>query len=536
MSRVTVVRDDIFEKMRAPSAQRVETISTEIDLVRSYFVYDKHAGINAFFDSREYLEAEQSFAHMMRVDIAKCFESIYTHSIEWSVYGRAVVKSRKSAFSHTMPRIFDRLMMAIKEEETNGILIGPEVSRIFAEIILQGIDQEIERDLNGASIVRGRDYQLFRYVDDFYLFYNSIDVARLFRKVVDSRLHEYGLHINDSKTIQVRTPHLTPLSFAKARVREGSSKLRLRIYRAEDADATLVLEIPGIAQLGSLISTYKMALAETGVGPEELANYVLVLVEEQMEAGISRLLKLDSGSLSPGELAQVHDRVCSYLSVALEYSFFVFAGSGRASAAVKVARISSLAIRAVSEMQMPDDRAEHVKQVIFEESRRVMGRHPLRQDATLESLYMLDVISSLGPGYRLTLDELLRFSAAVRIGNVVTMPDWMHSIAAMTLLRNIGGIVELSDLSSAIVEWALRRVEWMLEQETDMAERAILTLDMLGSPHVPRSAKVSLLDGHKIKSFGVDKAEAASVSGWFTNWAIGNLHMELLLKRSQHVY
>ena len=536
VSRVTVVRDDIFEKNKEPSTQNVETTSTEIDLVRSFFVYDKHAGINALFDSREFLEAEQSFSQMMRLDISKCFESIYTHSIEWSVYGRAVVKSRKSAFGGTMPREFDRLMMAVKEEETNGILIGPEVSRIFAEIVLQGVDQEVERDLHASNAVQGRDYQLFRYVDDFYFFYNSAEVSLEFRKVVDARLHEFGLHLNESKTIQVRTPHLTSLSVAKARVREASAKLRLMISRAKDQDASLVLDIPGGAQLSSLVSSYKMALAETGVGPEDLANYVLVLVEEQMEAGLAQVLNVEPGSVSPGELSQIHDRVCSYLSLVLEYSFFVFAGSGRASAAVKIARISSLALRAVEEVGMPNDRAEHVKQVIFEEARRVMGRHPLRQNATLESLYLLDVVSSLGASYRLTLDELIRFAGAMRSEGQIVLPSWMHSIAAMTLLRNVGQIQDLGEFSEAIVSWARSRLEWMLAQETDSAERAILALDMLASPYVPRATKIEVLDGHKIKFFGVDKAEAASANGWFTNWKISDLHSELMLKRSQHVY
>lgn len=538
ISRVTVVRDDIFEKRRSPVSQSVETVSSETEIVRSFFVYDKHAGINALFDSREFLESEQSFSYMLRVDIAKCFESIYTHSIEWSVYGRSVVKSRKSAFDRTMPREFDKLMMAVKEEETNGLLIGPEVSRIFAEIVLQGVDQNIERDLKAHGITFGDGYSLFRYVDDYYLFYNDTDVARLFRRVLDARLHEYGLHINESKTLQVRTPHLTPLSVAKARVREASSRLKLRVTRTQDVEGEgrVSIEAPGPKQLGSLISSYKMALTESRVAPEDLANYALVLVEEEMEVGISRLLQIEAGSISIGEAAKLYDRVCDYLGVVLEYSFYVFAGSGRASAAVKTARIASLAVRAVSELRLPADRVEHVKQVIFEEARRVMRRYPLQRSASLESLYMLDVVSSLGAGYRLNIDELLRFSGATRDGTSILLPEWMHSMAAMTLLRNIGGIVALAELESAITSWALDHIKWMLAQETDHAERAILVLDLLSSPHVPRAMKVALLDLHHVKGFGVDKVEEAFASGWFTSWSIEDLHAELLLKRSQHVY
>ncbi|MCV0334425.1 MAG: RNA-directed DNA polymerase [Microbacterium sp.] len=504
--------------------------------MRSFFAYDKHAGINALFDSRSFLEAEQSFSHMLRLDIAKCFESIYTHSIEWSVYGRSVVKSQKSSFDATMPREFDKLMMAIKEEETNGLLIGPEVSRVFAELVLQGVDLDIERDLNDDGVILGDSYMLFRYVDDYFLFYNDAGVSRRFRQIVDARLHDYGLHVNESKTLQVRTPHLTPLSVAKARIREASARLKLRVTRTVDEDAEVAVDAPGPNQLGSLIAGYKMALAETGVAPEDIANYALVLVEEQVEAGVTALLSVEPGSMSIGEAAKLYDRVCDYLSVALEYAFFVFAGSGRASAAVKAARIAALAVRTVSELGLPDDRKEHVKQVIFEEARRVMRRHPLRPDASLESLYMLDVISFLGSGYRLTLDELVRFSGATRKGLEIVLPDWMHSMVAMTLLRNVGSVATLAGLATAITEWALARVQWMLVQETDHAERVILVMDLLSSPYVSRGTKVKLLDLHQVKHFGVDKAVEASGGGWFTNWSIGDLHAELLLKRSQHVY
>jgi hypothetical protein len=35
--------------------------------------------------------------------------------------------------------------------ETNGILIGPEVSRIFAEAIMQSIDVDVQRNLGSVA-------------------------------------------------------------------------------------------------------------------------------------------------------------------------------------------------------------------------------------------------------------------------------------------------------------------------------------------------------------------------------------------------
>jgi hypothetical protein len=49
-------------------------------------------------------------------------------------------------------------------------LIGPEFSRIFAEIILQKIDITIEKKLKENNYFLKVDYEMYRYVDDYFLF------------------------------------------------------------------------------------------------------------------------------------------------------------------------------------------------------------------------------------------------------------------------------------------------------------------------------------------------------------------------------
>ena len=68
--------------------------------------------------------------------------------------------------------------------ETNGIVVGPEISRIFAEIILQAVDLAILRQLKDKGYTLGRDYEIRRYVDDSYVYTNS-------RKVLDDIYNAY---------------------------------------------------------------------------------------------------------------------------------------------------------------------------------------------------------------------------------------------------------------------------------------------------------------------------------------------------------
>ena len=59
-------------------------------------------------------------------------------------------------------------MQRVNYNETNGIIVGPEISRIFAEIILQRIDVNVVNRLKQSPylLTLGRDYEVRRYIDD----------------------------------------------------------------------------------------------------------------------------------------------------------------------------------------------------------------------------------------------------------------------------------------------------------------------------------------------------------------------------------
>ena len=116
------------------------------------------------------LRLEQKFHFMMNMDIASCFYHIYTHSIAWAIKGKECAKNNIDAIS--FETTFDKLMQRSNYNETNGILVGPEVSRIFAEIIFQRIDLNVLNILREKNLKLGSDYEIRRYVDDHFIFAN----------------------------------------------------------------------------------------------------------------------------------------------------------------------------------------------------------------------------------------------------------------------------------------------------------------------------------------------------------------------------
>src|SRR5690606_17626594 len=99
-------------------------------------------------------------------------------TISWALFNKAIIKDNIDDSRKTFGGEFDELMQKLNANETNGIVIGPEFSRIFAELILQQIDNDIlnnllSSDANQPRLIHKRDYEIFRYVDDYFIFYNK---------------------------------------------------------------------------------------------------------------------------------------------------------------------------------------------------------------------------------------------------------------------------------------------------------------------------------------------------------------------------
>ncbi|BCV57422.1 hypothetical protein TUM17384_13670 [Shewanella algae] len=122
-----------------------------------------------FYDSYEANRIEKKFEHLTKFDISKCFHNIFVPSFGWAVKGKVFSKNHSNKYS--IESNFENLMLRANEDESSGILVGPEFSRIFAEVILQKIDNDIISAIHkklGLSF--DHDYTIRRYVDDYFLY------------------------------------------------------------------------------------------------------------------------------------------------------------------------------------------------------------------------------------------------------------------------------------------------------------------------------------------------------------------------------
>lgn len=191
----------------------------ESSFQNSYFAYDRYSHINLFTSSNEFIDLEAEFKYLLKLDIQSCFESIYTHSICWAVKDKLF--SKKNVGVNNFENKFDKLMQRLNFNETNGIVIGPEISRIFSEIILQKIEDESTSKLNDIGIIKGRDYVLLRYVDDYFIFSNSTNHLEKIEYFLGDSLFSFKLSTNESKRFLQERPFYTSKDIAIDKIRES---------------------------------------------------------------------------------------------------------------------------------------------------------------------------------------------------------------------------------------------------------------------------------------------------------------------------
>ncbi|KRM94292.1 hypothetical protein FC56_GL001244 [Lentilactobacillus senioris DSM 24302 = JCM 17472] len=175
-------------------------ISSE-QLIRSfrhYFSYSKVQSMNELYNSSDFINAQEKFMHMVKIDIQNFFPSIYTHTLSWVLF-----RSKKNAKLYRSSDMFENTIDLVAREinygETNGIIIGPEFSRILAEILLCQIDNNVESKLYKEKIIHERDYKIFRFVDDIFIFYDEEKIKNYVINILKKQLSDINLTLNSSK-------------------------------------------------------------------------------------------------------------------------------------------------------------------------------------------------------------------------------------------------------------------------------------------------------------------------------------------------
>jgi len=170
----------------------------QIQIGPNYSRAIKGLNFEAHRAKKGYIEANADW--LVRTDITRFYPSIYTHSITWAAYGKERVKERMKLYEGSFGDRLDILTRSCNRNQTIGIPIGPETSRILAEIISARIDCEFFERSEGL-----RSDRVDRLQDDWFVGVSTLEKAENVLSSVASAYREYGLDINGSKTAVERT-------------------------------------------------------------------------------------------------------------------------------------------------------------------------------------------------------------------------------------------------------------------------------------------------------------------------------------------
>jgi hypothetical protein len=146
----------------------------------------------------EKITTSAGYRFALVTDISSFFSTIYTHTISWALHGKSVGKeSKKKKQAGKSPAylgdVLDERCMDLQDRQTIGLPIGPDTSHIVAEIITTAIDDRLVG--NFGSSPAG-----FRYVDDFFFFFNRREDAEKALAAVTKAVGHYELQLNPAKT------------------------------------------------------------------------------------------------------------------------------------------------------------------------------------------------------------------------------------------------------------------------------------------------------------------------------------------------
>ncbi|WP_226596438.1 antiviral reverse transcriptase Drt3b [Marinobacter nauticus] len=508
-----VLRDDLVEHKKSPSDDDNRYAS-------SFFQYRDFPLLFKFYDSYLFQRLERQFQVMLRFDVSKCFQSIYTHSITWAVKDKQFVKDNLPDIkSSSFEGKFDRIMQRSNSNETNGILIGPEFSRIFSEIILQRIDENSRRVLHQEGFA---NFKIKRYVDDYFVFAQSEEQAKAIMQVFRNELENFNLHLNESKINISHRPFITSESVAKQQTSALVNELfdRFVEIEKEDSASPYFRFIDSHQNLRNLdlvyISKYKAIAKQNGIGYEASTNIFLTGMR-------NRLVQLQNDILSK-PLNPDSARGFSYLKSIVTLCLYCFSMDMRYRPSYLVCQILLVIISISKKLSI--DKQESLKKVISDEILTTL-RSPANNDSSFphEFLNLLILHKELGDRYRFSSEVLSSFLPK-RVFEESSID--LDYFSAMSFIYYLGENKSSTELKMKIENGILEKLERQA-RPLKHSELFLFFVDSLTCPYITKTTKTKLREQFIQKHMdGIPKSQKHAIAKeicdqfendtWFFSW------------------
>ncbi|WP_108126319.1 antiviral reverse transcriptase Drt3b [Saccharospirillum mangrovi] len=481
-----ILRDDLVETKEHAQSKESQHAS-------SYFQYSDFPLLYMFYESYQFQRLERQYPYFLKFDIFKCFQSIYTHSLTWAVKEKKFAKAHRSAITSTsFEGKFDRLMQMGNHGETNGIIVGPEFSRIFSEIILQRVDENGKKQLKKSGI---KSFKIRRYVDDYFVFCHSETDAYKIMEAYREELEKFNLHINEAKIDLIKRPFITNESIAKLEAKllaiELFENYIISPSKSDELNAidSLVKENKKLIKLDlSYISKYKAIAKSNSVTYESITNIFLSVLRNNL---------VDLNEKLASDKANADDKkIFTYIKSLVTIAFYCFSMDMRYRPSYLVCQIS-IVIMSIAE-KMPENFNEGIKKTLSDEILLSLRNSQFNNKTIPQELLNLLILhKELGRKYKFKDEVLYTLIPSLVEGS----PGDIDYFTAFTTIHYIEE--DKSTIKSTIESKIIDR----FNKETkplDNTELFLFFVDSFSCPYLSGSMKSTLMDQMKIKHMSRD--------------------------------
>ncbi|ROH80219.1 antiviral reverse transcriptase Drt3b [Lonsdalea populi] len=512
----------------------------------SHFSYRKYPFIYKFYESYEFHRLERKFSKLLKLDIAKCFSHIYTHSVSWAVKSKEFSKINRS--DNSFEGRLDRLFQDANYGETNGIIIGPEFSRIFAEIILQRVDLNVESHLlKEPRINKDRSYSIRRYVDDYFIFANDDEVFKIVEFVLANELEKYKLYLNESKRQVLDRPFVTSATMAKNDIADIIDDMYNSLVFSEKIDKLTTLinlnpemnlgpdimkelyPLKGVwnkkLQADKFIKRLKIAIKKNEATFYLVSSYLISALKNKFFKVI-RLLRLF-------DLIGNKEVVYKFFSIFNEVIFFVYSMDFRVRQTYIISQVV-LEINSFANGQNADVR-EVIKKNTFDELFMCLKNMGDITERPVELSNLLICMNALGDKYKLNPNELKD-----ALGLDECSIKKMEYFSICSSLYYIGNDPRFDDMKNSIISAIVEIVSVRNDLKKD-AEMYMMFIDLMTCPYltIKQKRKVYKIYVEKTteKKRFINKEVDSDIEFWgsdtvFFNW-LGDADLEHVLYKKE---
>jgi len=492
----------------------------------SYYAYNRHTKLHQFFDDKEFHRLEGKYTDFWSIDISKCFDSIYTHSVTWATKGKLFSKTAKA--DDSFGAIFDLIMQRSNYNETNGIVIGNEVSRIFAEVILQSVDVKTKEMLERRDILEGVDYDIRRYVDDFFIFSTSTNIAQKVFNAIEENLRTYKLHINTNKTKKSQKPFITRISKAKLETAKALNELSTTLF-TKNTKQELVANITPIRNTHAIIRSFINKIKAPCYNDKESYN--------AMSGYIIAALLNTVKQLSKSEDKKTEEEFTKYrdsFTVLLEISFHLFSVNPIFSNSIKLCMLCYISILFFEKHFRNEDKTIKLLINIFIKDFFDSGK--CKQVLTngenyfsIEFANLLFISRNMGRDYLLNQKQLSDFfdikGLKARNKSFLQEEENTDYFQIISLLYYIGNEPEYNRIKQEVVKLINHRLANLQDITLD-AKICFLFLDSVACPYLKKAdrEKWSKKFGRVLYRKNLSQEEEEKLfktlasEQWFTSW------------------